>query len=158
MATMVSESMSKSLVSRDMSFGFFLFLISSRKEIALLVGCSQSTPSREIRRNSTKKGSYLWDKVHVKTMERRMRTTSNSTKDPAVVWETLELLKDENWSPEQISADMRRRGKKIYHELIYRYIRTDKTGELTPHRRHKMKHNRHGRPDRTTKSGTSPTV
>lgn len=34
-----------------------------RKEIALLVGCSQSTLSREIRHNSTDKGNYLWDKA-----------------------------------------------------------------------------------------------
>ena len=40
-----------------------------RKEIALIVGCSQSTLSREIRRNSTEKGNYLWDKAHTKAME-----------------------------------------------------------------------------------------
>ncbi len=89
-------------------------------------------------------------------MERRQRTTSNRTKDPIIVWEAPDLLKEEDWSPEQISADMKRRGKDISHELIYRHIRADKTGELASHCRHKMKYNRHGRPDRTTKVKNIP--
>lgn len=127
-----------------------------RKIIASIVGCSQSTLSREIRRNSTEKGNYLWDKAHAKAMGRRKRTTSNSAKDPAIVWEALDLLKEEDWSPEQISADMKKRGKSISHELIYRHIRADETGELASHCRHKMKYNRHGRPDRTTKVRNIP--
>lgn len=128
----------------------------SRKEIASIVGCSQSTLSREIRRNSTAKGNYLWDKAHAKAMERRKRSTSNRAKDPLVVWEALNLLKDEDWSPEQISSDMKKRGKSISHELIYRHIRADQTGRLASHCRHKMKYNRHGRPDRTTKVKNIP--
>lgn len=127
-----------------------------RKIIAQLVGCSVSTLSREIRRNSTEKGNYLWDKAHAKAMERRKRSTSNKAKDPAIVWEALDLLKEEDWSPEQISADMKMRGKSISHELIYRHIRADHTGELASHCRHKMKYNRHGRPDRTTKVRNIP--
>jgi IS30 family transposase len=123
----------------------------SKKEIARIVGCSLSTLYRELKRNSTDKGNYLWNKAHAQAMERRKRTTSNSSKDPAIVWEALDLLKEEDWSPEQISADMKSRGKNISHELIYRYIRADKTGELISHCRHKMKYNRHGRPNRTTK-------
>ena len=120
------------------------------------MGCSQSTLSRELKRNSTDKGNYLWDKAHEKAMQRRKRTTSNSAKDPAIVWEALELLREEDWSPQQISGDMKRRGKKISHELIYRYIRADETGELASHCRHKMKYNRHGKPVRTTKVRNIP--
>lgn len=128
----------------------------AKKEIALLVGCSQSTLSRELRRNSTEKGNYLWDKAHAKAMKRRKRTTANHAKNPIIVWEALELLKDEDWSPEQISAYLKKRGKMISHELIYRYIRADETGTLASHCRHKMKYNRHGRPDRTTKVRNIP--
>lgn len=110
-----------------------------RKGIALLVGCSQSTLSREIRRNSTDKGNYLWDKAHAKAMDRRKRTTANHAKDPAIVWEALDLLKEDYWSPEQISADMKSRGKNISHELIYRHIRADQSGELASYCRHKMR-------------------
>lgn len=128
----------------------------TRKEIALIIGCSESTLSREIRRNSTEKGNYLWDKAHSKAMSRRRRTTANHKKDPALVWEALDLLREEDWSPQQISADMKRRGKNISHELIYRHIRADESGELACHCRHKMKYNRHGRPDRTTKVKNIP--
>ena len=127
-----------------------------RKEIARIAGCSQSTLSRELKRNSTEKGNYLWDKAHTKALERRKRTTANRAKDPAIVWEALELLREEDWSPEQISADMSKRGKSISHELIYRHIRADRTGELASHCRHRMKYNRHGRPDRTTRVRNIP--
>lgn len=127
-----------------------------RKEIARLVGCSESTLSRELKRNSTAHGNYLWDKAHAKAIGRRRRATSNSRKDPAIVWEALALLKEEDWSPQQISADMKSRGKSISHELIYRHIRADVSGELASHCRHKMKYNRHGRPDRTTKVRNIP--
>ena len=89
-------------------------------------------------------------------MERRKRTTANRAKDPAIVWEALDLLKEEDWSPEQISANMSKHSKNISHELIYRHIRADETGELASHCRHKMKYNRHGRPDRTTKVRNIP--
>ena len=149
--------MYKQLTSQQRSQIFALLQRKTpRKEIASIVGCSQSTLSREIRRNSTENGNYLWDKAHAKAMERRKRTTANRKKDPVIVWEALELLKDEDWSPEQISADMRSRGKNISHELIYRHIRSDETGELAAHCRHKMKYNRHGRPDRTTKVRNIP--
>ena len=149
--------MYKQLTSQQRSQIFALLQRKTpRKEIALIVGCSQSTLSRELRRNSTDKGNYLWDKAHAKAMERRQRATSNSAKDPCIVWEALNLLRDEDWSPEQISADMKSRGKEISHELIYRHIRADQTGQLASHCRHKMKYNRHGRPDRTTKVRNIP--
>lgn len=149
--------MYKQLTSQQRSQIFALLQRQTpRKNIALIIGCSQSTLSREIKRNSTDKGNYLWDKAHAKALERRKRSTSNSMKDPTIVWEALELLKDEDWSPEQISADMKKRGKSISHELIYRYIRADKSGKLASHCRHKMKYNRHGRPDRTTKVRNIP--
>ena len=150
--------MYKQLTSQQRSQIFALLQRKTpRKEIALIVGCSQSTLSRELKRNSTERGNYLWNKAHDKAMARRKRVTANSAKNPVIVWEALELLKDEDWSPEQISAYMKRRGKSISHELIYRYIRSDKTGELASHCRHRMKYNRHGRPDRTTRSGISLT-
>ena len=127
-----------------------------KKVIAQLVGISQSTLSRELKRNMTEQGHYLWDKAHAKAMERRRRTTTNSKKDPLIVWEALDLLKQKDWSPEQISGYMRAHGKSISHELIYRHIRADLTGELSSHCRHKMKYNRHGRPKRTTKVKNIP--
>lgn len=66
------------------------------------MGCSQSTLSREIRRNSTEKGNYLWDKAHAKAMERRQRCTSNKKLDSTLVWRIKQMIIDHQWSPEQI--------------------------------------------------------
>ena len=51
---------------------------------------------------------------------------------------------------------MKSRGKNISHELIYRHIRADQSGELASYCRHKMKYNRHVRPNRTTKVKNIP--
>ena len=64
----------------------------AKKEIALLVGTSQSTISRELKRNRTSKGHYLWNKAHDMAMQRRKRTTSNSAKDEIMVWTALYYL------------------------------------------------------------------
>ena len=50
----------------------------ARKEIADIVGISQSTLSREIKRNSTPSGKYIWTKAHDMAMQRRKRTVTNS--------------------------------------------------------------------------------
>lgn len=121
-----------------------------------MVGISESTLSRELKRNSTKNGRYVWVKAQEKADRRRKRTTSNSRKDPVLVWEALELLKEKQWSPKQISGKLSKEGKHISHELIYQYVRADKTGVLADNCRHKMKYNRHGRPDRTTKVKNIP--
>ena len=47
-----------------------------RKEIASIVGISQSTLSREIKRNSTPSGNYIWTKAHDMAMQRRKRTVT----------------------------------------------------------------------------------
>ena len=50
----------------------------ARKEIADIVGISQSTLSREIKRNSTPSGKYIWTRAHDMAMQRRKRTVSNA--------------------------------------------------------------------------------
>ena len=56
-----------------------------RKETARIVGTGQSTLSRELRRNSTRSGKYIWFKVHDKAMERRKRSTRNAALAPELV-------------------------------------------------------------------------
>ena len=48
-----------------------------RKIIAKIIGKSESTISRELRRNSTDKGGYLPWHAHDKALARRKRTASN---------------------------------------------------------------------------------
>ena len=65
-----------------------------RKEIALIVGRSQSTLCRELKRNSKAKGNYLWEKAHAKAVERRKRATSNRKLDNTLVWRIKQMIID----------------------------------------------------------------
>ena len=116
-----------------------------RKVIAEIIGKSESTISRELRRNRTDKGNYLPWMAHAKAMARRGRTAGNSAKDPLLMWRVRQLLVEEQWSPRQISGALARKGVRISHETIYRMIRGDDTGELARHSRHRMKHRRRPR-------------
>ena len=107
-----------------------------RKEIALIVGCSQSTLSREIKRNSTAKGNYLWDKAHAKALERRKRVTANKRLDSILVWRIKQMIIDYQWSPEQIRGVLSKEGVSVSIQSIYNIINADESGELRRHRRH----------------------
>lgn len=107
-----------------------------RKEIALIVGCSQSTISREIRRNSTDKGNYLWEKAHAKAMERRKRTTSNRKLDSVLVWRIKQMIIEHQWSPEQICGILGKDGVSVSIQSIYNIIKADESGELRRNCRH----------------------
>ncbi|WP_285821881.1 IS30 family transposase [Xylanibacter rodentium] len=107
-----------------------------RKEIALIVGCSQSTICRELKRNSTAKGNYLWDKAHARAMERRKRSTSNKRLDRLLVWRIRQMITDHQWSPEQIRGVLSKEGISISVQSIYNIINADESGELRRHRRH----------------------
>lgn len=107
-----------------------------RKEIALIVGCSQSTLSRKIRRNSTEKGHYLWDKAHAKAIERRKRTTSNRKLDDILVWRIRQMIIEDQWSPEQIRGVLAKENISVSVQTIYNIIKADLTGELRRNCRH----------------------
>ena len=107
-----------------------------RKEIALIVGCSQSTLSRELRRNAMPKGHYRWDKAQEKAEARRRRTAVNSRLDGRLVWRVKQMLEDSQWSPEQISGALAREGVDISRQSIYNIINADTTGRLRAQRRH----------------------
>ena len=113
-----------------------------RKEIARIVGTSQSTLSRELRRNSTRSGKYIWFKAHDKAMERRKRSTRNAALAPELVWRIKQLILEEQWSPRQISGVLKKEGVRVSHQSIYNMIHADASGELTRHTRHKLKYRR----------------
>ena len=113
-----------------------------RKEIARIVGTSQSTLSRELRRNSTRSGKYIWFKAHDKAMERRKRSTRNAALAPELVWRVKQLIIEEQWSPRQISGVLKKEGVRVSHQSIYNMIHSDASGELARHTRHKLKYRR----------------
>ena len=115
----------------------------ARKIICERLGISQSTLCRELRRNSGKHGKYTWQLAHQKAMERRERISLNRRTPSWIVNRSLALLREKDWSPEQISGFLRKEGIYISHERIYQEIRADETGELRRHCRHRMKYRRH---------------
>ena len=64
----------------------------ARKEIADIVGISQSTLSREIKRNSTPSGKYIWTKAHDMAMQRRKSTVTNAKLSDELVWRIKEYI------------------------------------------------------------------
>ena len=76
-------------------------------------------------------------------MVRRERSVANHKVPDHILNRALKLLVDEDWSPRQISGYLRKEGVNISHERIYQSIRSDDSGELKKHCRHKMKYLHH---------------
>ena len=84
-------SMYHQLISEQRSQIFALLQKkTARKEIADIVGISQSTLSREIKRNSTPSGKYIWTKAHDMAMQRRKNTVTNAKLSDELVWRIKE--------------------------------------------------------------------
>lgn len=128
----------------------------SRKMIAEQLGVSVSTISRELRRNSSKRGVYNPKLAHTMTLERRERISRNSCIDESLLKESLCLLRSEQWSLKQISGYLAKQGKLISHERIYKAIREDTSGELARHTRHGMKYRHHTFVPRPTRATNIP--
>ena len=110
--------------------------------IARSIGVHKSTVSREIRRNSTASGKYVWSKAHAMAESRQHHAPGNRRLDEVLKWRVIELIKNEQWSPRQISGRLRREGITVSHETVYAIIRKDESGVLASHCRHKMKYRR----------------
>ena len=106
------------------------------------MGISQSTLSRELRRNSIPSGKYIWFKAHDKAMERRRCSARNVALAPELVWRIKQLIIEEQWLPRQISGVLKKEGIGVSHQCIYNLIHADTTGELARHTRHKLKYRR----------------
>lgn len=126
----------------------------ARKIICERVGISQSTLCRELKRNSGRHGKYTWQLAHQKAMERRERICVNRRTPKWIIDKALRLLKENDWSPEQISGYLRQEDIHISHERIYQEIRADGSGELKKHCRHKMKYRHHKERKRKTAGRT----
>lgn len=100
-------------------------------EIAQAIDFSQSTVSKELRRNCGLKG-YREKQAQRKAAERKAAKPSRSV----VIVGRLKELVDEGLilkhSPEQISGSLRRKGLQVSHETIYQYILEERAagGEL----------------------------
>jgi len=117
-----------------------------QKEIAKSIGVHPSTVSRELSRNGKKRrdGKIIYTHAHAQELaeERRECVVANGKKSEPLLREVERLLREKQWSPEQISGYLRKRGKFISHTCIYSYIHWDKKngGDLYKCCRHKLKH------------------
>lgn len=99
--------------------------------IADTLGTSQSTVSRELKRNTGRRG-YRHKQAQRLSNERRIQATKAIKMTPAMIERVEEKLL-EKWSPEQISGWLRETyGESLSHERIHQHIWEDKRcgGEL----------------------------
>ena len=100
----------------------------SRRAIGVELGRSASTISRELTRNRchATDGAYRPSKAQERTNGRRRRSRQVRHHAPEVYAEIDALLLQQQWSPEQIAADLAARGvAQISAMTIYRYVKAD---------------------------------
>jgi len=120
--------------------------------IARRLGRHRSTISRELWRNrSSWDGRYRPSKAQEQANGRRSRSRRNQ-RFGGRDWKLVESLLRKQWSPEQVSGYLRKRGDlSISHETIYRYVWEDRArgGDLSKHLRgaRKKRRKRYGRYD-----------
>jgi IS30 family transposase len=115
---------------------------SAKKNICTAIGKDKSVLSRELKRNSSKRG-YSPGLANEYANERKERFRRCRTFTEEVKEHVIKCLTEEQWSPEQIVGDAKRRGiAMVSHERIYQFIKEDKRsgGSLWKHCRHRLKH------------------
>ena len=115
----------------------------NQTEIAIKIGRSPSTLSRELRRNHGERG-WKPRQAQLKAVNRLvLRGVNNSRKVSESAWQyAVKNLTEDQWSPEQIAGRAKLNGlETISHETIYQRILEDKNagGTLYTHLRCKKK-------------------
>ena len=114
----------------------------AKKDICIAIGKDKSVLSRELKRNSSKRG-YSAVLAQEYSNERKERFRRRRKFTEAVKSHVIKHLEQEQWSPEQIVGDAKRRAiEMVSCERIYQFIREDKSngGSLWKHCRHRLKH------------------
>lgn len=95
----------------------------SQRQIAKLLGRSQSTISDEIRRNTEGKEWYLVDRAKVRSEKRSYYQRKQAPLKENWIWEYVLSRLKKRWSPETICGRLwLEHGVKLHHETIYRYV------------------------------------
>ena len=116
---------------------------STQKQIAKIVGVSESSISRELSRNKSKRGKYSPVRAQILADERKERFGRNRRFTSSMKRFIDKKIREEQWFPEQINGYCKTNGIDIVSvERIYQYIRKDKAegGDLHTFLRHKLKH------------------
>lgn len=112
----------------------------SQNKMATQLNINQSTISRELSRNTGKRGYRI--KQAQALADKRRLSASKATKMTADLIELIDSKIKEEWSPEQVSGWLREeQDTLISHETIYLHIWSDKQrgGQLFQHLRRKGK-------------------
>src|SRR6185295_6479690 len=100
--------------------------------IAQLIGCHKSTISRELRRN---RGPQGYRHYQADELAYDRQCASYHSRIAWQTWQQVERLLRQDWSPEQISAYLKREQQpSVSHEWIYLYVYADKRRGGTLHR------------------------
>jgi IS30 family transposase len=97
----------------------------SQNQISKDLEVSQSTISRELSRNSGKRG-YRYNQAHNKAMSRKIGKANARKMNTELFLFVESLLLNFQWSPEQISDYLQKSDISISHETIYKHIWNDK--------------------------------
>jgi len=125
----------------------------SQHQIALAVGSTQPTISRELRRNAVA-GGYRPVQAHRQARRRRqaaLRRRPRKLERPGLLAYVQEGL-NRYWSPEQIVGRLERRSgrRPVSHQTIYQWIWQAKRQGQDWHRRLRQAHRKHKRRRRGT--------
>lgn len=112
----------------------------NQQALSEMIGVSQATISRELRRNRGERG-YRHKQAQRKATERRQNATKTLKMTVSVIAQVEEKLR-EWWSPEQVSGWLfDEQAMRLSHERIYQHIWQDKQkgGDLYTHLRRQGK-------------------
>ena len=101
-----------------------------KKSIALEIGVHPSTITREVKRNANRDNNYVFTIAQEKCEARKHSTLGNHRKDEILWWRVEQMIKDEDWSPCQISGVLAKEGIHICAQTIYNHVHADTKGEL----------------------------
>ncbi len=140
----------------------------SFRSIAQALQRSPSTISREVRRNATvdrhrPRPLYVPSKAHEHANGRRRRSRQVKHHDPTVYAHVEALLAKQQWSPEQITSQLREQWSvRLSHMTIYRHVRCDQRagGTMFRHLRHggKRRRKRTYGPEKRGKLANKPMI
>lgn len=129
-------------VTRDLRCQIYALNASgnSLRSIARQLGVHASTVSREIKRNTGKRG-YRYAQAHTMAQQRRSKASRHLKKMTASLIVLIREKIAEGWSPEQTAGRLTVEGTPISHETIYKHIWQDKKngGTLYKNLRHSGK-------------------
>ena len=97
-----------------------------------------------------------YKRIKRKCESRKHTTLGSHSKDEALWWRVEQMIKDEDWSPRQISGVLAKEGIHIGRQTIYNHVHADTKGELAKHMPHELRYRRKEKKQYVTKASNIP--